>query len=238
MKTNSEPRIVAYLRVSTDEQKDSGHGLNAQEDACRRYGEVDALFTDAGVSGAAPLSDRPGLLMAIDSLAKGDTLIVAKRDRLGRDPIVVAMIEAAVSRKGAKVASAAGEGTDGDQPTDVLMRRIVDAFAEYERLVLRARTKAALRAKSDRGERVGRVPFGYRLADDRVKLVKDETEQQILRSIVYMHEHGVTWRDIAIELGTNPRTGGKWNHSQLMRLTRLNKAAEAAEGEGNGKEEV
>lgn len=58
-------------------------------------------------------------------------LIVAKRDRLGRDPMVVAMIESAVKRKGARIVSAAGEGTDSDSPTDILMRRMVDAFAEY-----------------------------------------------------------------------------------------------------------
>ena len=43
--------------------------------------------------------------------------------------------------------SAAGEGTDTDGPTDILMRRIVDAFGEYERLIIKARTKAALRSR-------------------------------------------------------------------------------------------
>jgi DNA invertase Pin-like site-specific DNA recombinase len=90
-------------------------------------------------------------------LKPGDSLLVAKRDRLGRDPIVVAMIESAVVRKGARIVSAAGEGTEGDEPSHVLMRHLIDAFAEYERLIIVARTKAALQAKKARGERVGYI---------------------------------------------------------------------------------
>ena len=43
------------------------------------------------------------------------------------------------------------------------MRRIVDAFGEYERLLIKARTRAALRAKKARGERIGQIPYGRRL---------------------------------------------------------------------------
>lgn len=90
-------QAVAYLRVSTDEQADSRAGLEAQADSCRRYAsglgaELIGPFADEGVGGASGLDKRPGLLQAIGELQKGDILLVAKRDRLGRDPIVVAMI--------------------------------------------------------------------------------------------------------------------------------------------------
>ena len=99
---------ISYLRVSTDEQTESGAGLAAQADACQAYAqraglEVVASYSDESISGAAGLDKRPGLLEAIAGLGRGDVLVVAKRDRLGRDPIVVAMVEAAVRRKGAKV---------------------------------------------------------------------------------------------------------------------------------------
>jgi DNA invertase Pin-like site-specific DNA recombinase len=153
-------RIFAYLRVSTGEQAESGAGLKAQEDACQRWATrggagLAGEYRDEGVSGTAPLEARQGLLAALGKLKAGDVLLVAKRDRLARDPIVLAMIEAAVARRKARIVSAAGEGTEGDGPSDVLMRRIVDAFAEYERLVIRARTKAALVAKKARRERTG-----------------------------------------------------------------------------------
>ena len=81
-------------------------------------------------------------------------LLVAKRDRLGRDVIAVAMIERLIAKRGARVVSAAGEGTDSDDPSALLMRRLIDSFAEYERALIAARTRAALAAKRRRGERV------------------------------------------------------------------------------------
>src|SRR5688572_7286611 len=159
---------VAYRRVSTEEQRESGLGLDAQttaiEQAARRYGlELRDTFTDAGISGALAIERRAGLTAALAALKRGDVLIVAKRDRIARDVMVVAVIEAAAKRKHARIVSAAGEGTDGDSPADALMRMLIDAFSVYERLVIGARTAAALAAKSRRGERVSRhAPYGFR----------------------------------------------------------------------------
>lgn len=205
---------LAYLRVSTDQQTDSGAGLQAQLDACARAaGELGGVYRDEGVSGSTGLEKRPGLLAAIAELVKGDVLMVAKRDRLGRDPLVIAMIESAVKRKGARIISAAGEGTDSDTPSDVLMRRMIDAFAEYERLIIGARTKSALVSKKARGERVGSIPYGYRLAPDGRRLEADEREQTIVELVRLLHHEGKTYRAIAKELtarGLTPRGSG-WN---------------------------
>lgn len=208
----------AYLRVSTTQQAESGAGLDAQHDACLRFaGTLEGVYRDEGVSGKTGLDKRPALLEAISQLRKGDVIIVAKRDRLGRDPLVIAMIEAAVTRKGARIVSAAGEGTDSDSPTDVLMRRMVDAFAEYERLVIGARTKAALQAKKVRGERTGSIPYGYR-CDDGVNLVPDEVEQEAIAMIRELNSKGLSLRNIAGRLeakGYKPRNGKSW-HPQTV----------------------
>ena len=216
----------AYLRVSTTDQAESGAGLAAQLDACRRFAQaagVDlvAVHEDAGISGAKGLEARPGLLAAIAGLAKDDVLVVAKRDRLGRDPIVVAMIESAVGRKGARIVSAAGEGTEGDDPASVLMRRMIDAFAEYERLLIGARTKAALGAKKARGERTGAVPYGYTLATDGVKLVAVPDEQDVIAEARRLHGAGLSLRAIARELesqGFVSRNGKAFVATQIQRL--------------------
>ena len=122
--------------------------------------EVVGVFTDAGVTGSVGLEDRPAMLEAIAVLGKGGVLLVAKRDRIGRlEPMAMAMIERAVQRKGARIASAAGKGTENDDPGFILMRCMVDAFAEYERLVIKARTKAALGSKRKRGEKTGDDPL-------------------------------------------------------------------------------
>jgi DNA invertase Pin-like site-specific DNA recombinase len=211
---------VAYRRVSTDEQRESGLGLEAQtaaiEVAGARYSlQVRATYTDAGLSGALPLAKRPGLLAALSALQRGDVLLTAKRDRLGRDVVNVAMIESAAARKGARVLSAAGEGTDNDDPTGQLMRRMIDAFSEYERLLIGARTSAALRAKADRAERYSHhLPYGYRLAADGRTLDPNPAERDML---LLMKECRIalslSWREMAETLnreGYTTRTGQPW----------------------------
>lgn len=210
---------IAYLRVSTEQQSQSGAGLDAQEDACRRAaGDLAGIYKDEAVSGKTGLDKRPALLEAIAELKKGDVLVVAKRDRLGRDPLVVAMIEAAIQRKGARVVSATGEGTDSDNPSDILMRRLVDAFSEYERLVIGARTKAALQAKKARGESTGYVAYGYQLSADGIHIEECADEQATLRKVELLRQSGMSLRKIADELnqqGLFKRGGEKWNHVNL-----------------------
>lgn len=219
-------RYVIYLRISTDEQADSKAGLNAQLDSCRAHikrnsGECLDVFSDEGISGAAGLEKRPGLLQAIASLDKGDTLLVAKRDRLGRDPIVTAMIESAIARKKARVVSAAGEGTDGDSPSDVLMRRMIDAFAEYERLIIKARTSSALQAKKTRNERVGSIPYGFRLSGDGVHIEENPAEQEVITEIRRLGTAGLNLPAICRELerkGFTTRTGKAFLPVQVQRV--------------------
>lgn len=228
-------KAIPYLRESTDEQAESGAGRAAQLDACeacsRRLGiPMDEPCVDDGVSGAAPLDKRPGLLDALARLDKGDVLLVAKRDRLGRDPIVVAMIEGAVKRQGCRIVSAAGEGTEGDDPTSILMRRIIDAFAEYERLIIKARTRAALAAKKRRGQRTGGVPLGFDLADDGARskaglpiaLVPNAGESATVSIIREFRAGGMSLRAIACELDRlgiptkEGRTG--WHQSTIRKI--------------------
>lgn len=219
-------RAVGYLRVSTAEQTTSRLGLEAQASAiaatAARLGlTVADSFTDAGVSGGLALEQRPALLAALDALGKGDTLIVAKRDRLGRDLLNVAMIERLAVRKGARIVSAAGEGTDDDGPTSILMRQIIDSFAQYERAVIRARTKAALSAKRARGERAGTVPFGFRLGADRRMLEPDPTEQRALEIIRECRVAGFSMQKTATELnrrGVQTRSGSPFRREYVYNL--------------------
>src|SRR3954453_12677148 len=123
------PRCILSVRVSTEDQAASGLGIEAQIHAGRLWADRAGLavvgpFVD-DVSGAGGLDKRPGWLAAVARLEPGDVLLVAKRDRLGRDPIVIAMIESAVARKKCRIISAAGEGTESDEPSAVLMRRMV-----------------------------------------------------------------------------------------------------------------
>jgi DNA invertase Pin-like site-specific DNA recombinase len=216
-------RAIVYARVSTDEQATSGLGIEAQLHSCHLWaGREGAVIAgakiDDGVSSVSTLDQRPALVEALTELEPGGVLVVAKRDRLGRDPIVNAMIEAAVARKRCRVVSAAGEGTATDDPTDVLMRRIVDAFSEYERLLIKARTKAALAAKRRRGERTGQVPWGSDLAPDGRTLVPNEHERGLVETMRHWKASGWSLRQIARELdrlAVPTKHGGRWVHSSV-----------------------
>lgn len=228
-------RAVAYLRVSTEQQADSGLGLEAQQAsvdvAASRIGlELAQTFIDAGTSGGLSIEERPVLLEAVAALKRGDVLLVAKRDRLGRDVIAVAMIERLVTRRGARIVSAAGEGTESNDPSAVLMRRLIDSFSEYERLVISARTRAALDAKRRRGERVsGLVPFGYALASDGRTLLVDAEEQQVIELIQRLRQEGLSLPAIAEDLNRrelHTRSGARWRWEYVRRvLKRITRAA-------------
>lgn len=231
-------KAVAYLRVSTDEQAESRAGLDAQLHAIRQHCQRAGLtltdtFTDEGVSGAAQLDKRPGLLDAVNAVTRGAVLLVAKRDRLARDPVACAVVERMVSKRGGRIVSAAGEGTDNDDATSILMRRIVDAFSEHERLVIAARTRAALQAKKRRGERAGKLPYGYTLAEDNlattrsrsglpVQLVPVDEQLAVVARIRRERAAGLSMRTIAQRLtddGIPTATGNNvWSHSTVQRI--------------------
>ena len=183
--------VLAYIRVSTDEQTASGLGLEAQEAAIRaRYDTVASTYRDEGYSGAD--SKRPALLACIDALRRGDVLAVAKRDRLARDVFLSAWIQKEVKRRGARIESVAGEGTEGDDPASVLPRHVIDALAEFERAVIGARTSSALQAKAARGEKTGgTVPIGFDV---------DESGQEVIAIIRELKARGYSLRQIAAQL--------------------------------------
>ena len=175
-------RLIAYIRVSTDQQAESGAGLNAQLASCEAYANKNGLaihkiFKDEGISGAAELEDRPGLMGVLNELQKGDILLCSKRDRLARGDHM-ALLQLHVNKRKAKIVSASGEGTEGDlnDPMSYMMRGMTDLFAGFERLLIKSRTKSALQAMKAQGKRVGHIPFGYQLAADGVYLEESPEE--------------------------------------------------------------
>lgn len=216
-------KILAYLRVSTDLQVESRCGIDAQKDACNKFAEkyerpIDQMFIDEGVSGISSIEERPALRAAIHEISKGDILVVAKRDRIGRDPIIVAMIESCIAKKEAKLVSVAGEGTEGNTAVDVLMRRMIDAFAEFERNITITRIRDAMQAKKKRGERVGYIPFGFEQGDGN-KIIPKLSEQVILKKMMEFRELRWSMRDIMRELnsvGMFNRDNRKWTVDSIQ----------------------
>ena len=216
---------IAYHRVSTDHQADSGLGLAAQVATIEAYAKraghtITAVYTDAGISGAAGIEDRPGLAAAVAGLRRGDVLVLAKRCRLGRDQLAVLMIERAVAKRGAAIVSADGVG-NGDDAASVFMKQVVDAAAVYELNLIKARTKAAMAAKRKAGQLAGEVPFGWTV-DAAANLVEVAEEQIVLGRIMACRAAGISLRKIAAiltEAGVATKKGGAvWAHTTIKSI--------------------
>jgi len=205
--------VVAYLRVSTEEQADSGLGLAAQratiEAAAERKGwRVVAWHEDAGVSGKS--LNRPGVTAALGVVERGEAaaLVVAKVDRLSRSLLDFAgLMERARSGRWGLVALDLGVDTttaDGE-----LMAHIVATFAQYERRLIGQRTKSALAAKKAQGVTLGR-PRTMPAA--------------VVRRIVTARDAGQGWSAIARGLNEDavPTShGGACWHPSTVRHTYL-----------------
>ena len=218
-------RAVGYLRVSKEEPALSPV---AQREAIARWckangADLVAVFEDIDVSGGTSLDKRPGLLAALADLEakRAGMLVVAKRDRLARDVMNAAMVERLAERVGARVRSAAGEGTEGElgDPSGMLMRGIVDLFAQYERAVISARTKAALAVKASRGERTGQVRFGCKATPDG-HVVENEVEKKTISRVLELRNNGASIRAIASQLQADgePCRGRRWHPTTVARL--------------------
>ena len=228
---------IGLIRVSTDEQADSGLGLKAQRralaEAAERLGlQLVQVFEEAGVSGGAPIEKRAGLLQAVDAVPKGGVLLVAKLDRLGRDRFVQAWVEKELKVRGARVVSAAGEGTDTDDDiSGLILRRVSEMFAEVEKEQIRIRTKVTLAAKRRNGEKLGgTVPLGFDVEQRTVTgrngepkqlkvLVPSQQDQKALKLMRTLHAKGYSLRAIGAELhkrGHKTKRGGKW-HAKVIR---------------------
>ncbi len=216
-KTEKTPGVVAYCRVSTEEQAISGLGLAAQEKAiraeCRRRGlPVVAVHTDAGLSGKT--LTRPALtaaLAALDSGA-GSVLMVAKLDRLTRS-VHDATGLMLTAESGGWGLVALDAPVDTTTPQGAAMAQVLAVFAELERRLVGERTKAALAVKRAQGVRLGRPPT---------------LSVEVVERIVAAKEAGSTWSAIARELndeGVPTAQGGRCWYPATVRTVALSARA-------------
>lgn len=214
---------VIYLRVSTDDQ---ALGPVAQENAIRQWAErhqvkIVSVHLDRGVSGATPVDERPGFMLALADLegSRAGHLLVAKLDRVARNIVVHAIAEQLVNRLGAVITPADGAGV-GDSPEAAMLRGILQVFAQYERAVIRARTASAMKVKKARGERAGRnTPYGF-TDDGTGKLIPAPDEQAAVRLARELRDRGMTLRSIAAQLQANGyQSRGKcWDPKTVSRM--------------------
>ena len=137
---------IGYARVSTQEQE-----TRAQLDALRRAG-VEVIHEEkrSGVSLRRPVLDK-----LLRNLRPGDTLVVYKLDRVARSLKHLLSIIERLTERGVSFESLT-EHIDTDTPAGRLMLQMLGAFAEFEREMIRERTRSGMHAAMRRGIKVGR----------------------------------------------------------------------------------
>lgn len=214
-------RYVAYMRVSTKDQKE---GLPAQRQAITTWaakeGVVISEWYEEVVSGKLDLYQRPELVRAVGLLKEGDKLVVVRRDRLARNIVTAAICEKMAAKVGATIIATDG-GDFGDGPEGLLLRTIIDAIGEYERMLIIARTKAALTAKKMRGEVIGGIPYGQRVIEGTKLLAPNPKEQAVIARILELRRAGTTHHGIVAALnesGERTRKGTPWRLILVQRI--------------------
>jgi DNA invertase Pin-like site-specific DNA recombinase len=169
-RVKTDAQVVGYVRVSTEDQADSGLGLAAQREAiekeCERRGwTLAAVFEDAGISGKS-LEGRQGLEAALSAVEKGDAagLVVAKLDRLSRSLGDFAHLMEQAHRRGWNLV-ALDLGIDLSTPAGEFLANVMASAARWERRIIGQRTKDALAVKRRQGVQLGRP----RTLDDAVR---------------------------------------------------------------------
>ena len=145
--------LIGYIRVS---KNDGSQVLDLQRDALVDVGVDPYRVYEDLASGRK--DDRPGLVACVKALQPGNTLVVWKLDRLGRDlKHLVGLIDTLNQRQvGLKVLAGAGAQIDTTTANGRLVFGIFAALAEFEAELIRERTTAGLRAARARGRHGGR----------------------------------------------------------------------------------
>jgi len=146
-------RVFAYARVSTVEQLTENQREQIKEAG---YTIEPRRFIEEKVSGSVPASQRPGFTKLMERMEQGDTLIVTKLDRLGRDSIDVQQTVSIFERLGVRLIVLQLGNLDLTSSAGALMVKVLAAVADFERELIIERTQAGqARARAD-GKHMGR----------------------------------------------------------------------------------
>ncbi len=198
-------RVVGYIRVSTDEQARDGSSLANQAKKIRQYCELHELDlvrieTDAGVS--AKSLERDGLAAVLDDLKHERVagLVITKLDRLTRSlEDWSQLIRRYFRDKGGAQLFSVSDHIDTRSANGRMVLNLIMTIAEWEREVIAERTKDVLQGKISRGERCGKIRFGYTLATDGKTLVPQPNEQEAIALMHRWNGEEKTYREM-IEL--------------------------------------
>jgi DNA invertase Pin-like site-specific DNA recombinase len=177
------------MRVS---KADGSQVADLQRDALIAAGVPERnLYSDTA---SGKLDDRPGLVSCLKALREGDTLLVWKLDRLGRDlrHLVNVVHDLTARGIGLRVLTGQGAAIDTTTPAGKLVFGIFASLAEFERDLISERTRAGLESARARGHKGGRKP--------------KMTPEKIRLAMAAMEKAETNVADLCRELGISSQT--------------------------------
>ena len=144
--------VFAYGRVSTTLQSTENQRLEITNAGFL----IDYWFADDGVSGKVCARQRPQFARLLDKIRDGETLVVSKLDRLGRDAVDVLQTVQSLADRNIKIIVLQLGNTDLSSPTGKLLLTMLAAVASMERDLLIERTQAGLMRAKAEGKKLGR----------------------------------------------------------------------------------
>ncbi len=226
-------KYLIYLRVSTDKQDTETQLRIATEHLKRIHPNGDykyIVFDEGDLSSQVKYTKRPQLQKMLETVQRGDIVVVYMLDRLARDTIEMVTAHREITKKGATVLSLTGEHSDEFSIT------IMGAIAQKNREIIQLRTKDKLETKKKNGERYSRfLPYGYALHETKLVPIRvgDEIvmkrgvlvpiyeEQQVLSRMYQLAEEGMNHSQIArtlTELGYKNREGNPFQKMSIYRI--------------------
>ena len=146
-------RVFAYARVSTVEQLTE----NQREQIARAgYDIAPKRFIEEQISGSVPAAQRPGFQRLLERMDEGDTLVVTKLDRIGRDSIDVQQTVERFQREGIRLVVLQLGNLDLTSSAGALMVKMLAAVADFERDLIIERTQAGQARARAAGTHMGR----------------------------------------------------------------------------------
>lgn len=226
---NSGKRPAIYVRVSTEEQAQSGTSLESQIRSLENHLKAEQapeplVFIDDGYSGSTP--NRPGLMQLEAAIAEGrvSKVTVTALDRLARDLVLQETLLTRWAKQDVGFISEREPDLGKADATRILVRQVLGAISQYERAVITGRMAAGRIARAHQGFWPGgKVPYGYVLEGVPPRVVMDHDQAAILQEAGNRALAGETAATIAADFNRRAITGPSgngWKGSYLSRMLR------------------
>lgn len=236
MNQNGKPKqAVLYARFSPRPNAAECESCERQLEDLRAWCfnnnyQIVSEHRDEALSGGDDFTDRPGMFDAAAACKRGMTFLVRSFDRMFRDARKALMFCAMMESKGVNVVSATEPAANGTDPIAEMIRTIMLAVAEYQRAMIRARTKVRMLQYQAGGRRMSKqAPWGWRVDPaNPARIIEDDAEMAVARDIVRMKGEGASLRDIAAWLeqqGVDRRGKKTWDHVLVNRIYQRHKGA-------------